>query len=127
MESIGSSEVTTDFVTADELRDITISKEDRFERDRTNVLTSLMDSMVKQATDIGAFAYSANLHPQFDPVLLETVQNDLTELGYSVSANELEDKAVGKFIQLQVSWASEDPSLVSEVVETDKDLKTDPA
>jgi len=104
MESISESTATTEFVTAEELRDMTISKEDRFERDRGNIMNSLMDSMVKIASENGLFVYTANLNPQFDAVLLTTISKDLNELGYEVTAEEKDEPNLGKFISLNVSW-----------------------
>lgn len=107
MESIGNNEISTEFVTAEQLRDMTISKEDRFERDRNNIMTSLFDTMVKLATENGVSSYDVKLNPHFDPVLLSTVKNDLTELGYVVKSEKKDDPQLGKFIALDISWAEQ--------------------
>ncbi len=120
MESIDEAQ-TKEYVTAEELRDMTITKEERFERDRLNIMDSLMSSMVELATRNGVFDYSANLNPQFDAVLLTTVTKDLEEIGYRVIAESQKNETVGDFILLTVSWSNKDPQeVVNEVVEEAK-------
>jgi len=105
MEQIGQED-STEYINAADLLDMTISEDARFDRDRNNVLDSLMGSMVKMATENGFTSYGANLNPKFDSKLLTAISGDLTKLGYEVKTKEVDDKTIGKFILLDVSWAS---------------------
>jgi len=94
----------TEIVPAETLREMTATKESLFERQKNSILETLMSSMVKVATDNGARNYSANLHPQFDQVLLKTVTDKLTEAGYAVTAETRKDDKIGEFIVLNIVW-----------------------
>lgn len=115
MENIGNEEVTTELINAEQLRGITITQEERFERDRVSVLHNLLDGMVQQAQQFGATEFSANLNPKFDPALLVEVTKNLTELGYDVNSGKQKDQQLGEFLVLNISWALQP---ATEVVET---------
>lgn len=91
-------------VTAEALREMTITKEDLFERQKANVLDQLMSSMVRQATENGNRSYSANLNPQFDPSLLGKIVDELKALGYEVTSEAKNDPKLGSFIALSINW-----------------------
>lgn len=103
-----SSEGSSNLVTAQVLRDMTITKDDLFSRQKNNVLDSLMSSMVRIATEAGGESYVANLNPQFDAALLEIIIRDLEDLGYKVTSETktvtLEAGNPTSFIALTISW-----------------------
>jgi len=94
----------TNLVDAKTLREMTISKEALFEKQKNGVLDSLMSSMVRQASEVGLTGYSANLNPQFDPLLLGEIVTDLKNLGYEVATEAKSDEKLGSFVQLVIKW-----------------------
>lgn len=94
----------TTLVNAQTLREMTVTKEALFERQKASVLDSLMSSMVRIATETGGSNYAANLHPQFDPSLLAQIVAELETLGYTVTSEAKNDEKLGAFIQVAVSW-----------------------
>lgn len=106
MESIGN-QGNTELVTAEELRNLTISEEEKRERDRRNVKDNMMSSMVRLASENGALEYTANLAPQFDSVLLTTIVDDFKELGYKTEVKKEKNDNFGEYIALKVSWADQ--------------------
>jgi hypothetical protein len=94
----------TKLVTAEVLRDMTISKEDLFQKQKESVLESLMSSMVRIASESGGKSYSANLNPQFDTTLLVSIVDQLKGLGYAVTVETKTAKDIGNFTQLTISW-----------------------
>jgi hypothetical protein len=94
----------TALVTAEALREMTITKEALFEKQKNSVLDQLMSSMVRVASEAGGNSYVANLNPQFDPVLLAAVDTELKSLGYKTTTEAKTDKAVGNFVALTISW-----------------------
>lgn len=103
MQSIGN-ENTEQLVTAQALREMTVTKDVLFERQKASLLDTFMSSMVKIATEQGGNAYGANLHAQFDPVLLVSITDKLKELGYNTTVESKSDPKMGNFITLAVSW-----------------------
>jgi len=97
--NVGNDEMT--LVTAEALREMTITKEALFERQRVSVLDSLMSTMVKQATENGNNNYVANFNSQFDPSLLTSITDELKKLGYIVTTSD----HMGSLTSLTISWA----------------------
>lgn len=93
-----------ELVSADTLRDMTITPEELFDKQKQEILVSLMSSMVSVATQNGASEYAANLHPQFDPKLLEDIKTQLGSLGYTTESRKESAENLGEFISLVVSW-----------------------
>jgi len=93
-----------ELVTAEELRDMTITKEEMYARDKANIIQSFMSSMVSNANSNGVFVYSANLSPAFDPILLEDIKSEFTNIGYEVEVEEAETKSMGKVKVIHFSW-----------------------
>ena len=121
MQSIQDTEATTEFVTADELRDMTISQEELFERQKANLLDTLFGNMVKLATESGLFFYEANLNPKFDPVLLATLKGEFEGLGYEVQVNDRElqtNEGTQAYKSLVISWNASAKETVAEAVES---------
>jgi hypothetical protein len=94
----------TTLVTAEALREMTITKEALFERQKASILDSLMSTMVKVATENGGNNYVANLNPQFDTALLANITGELSKLGYNVATEAKSDSKMGPFISLIISW-----------------------
>lgn len=94
----------TALVTAEALREMTITKEALFEKQKASVLDQLMSSMVRIAAEAGGNSYVANLNPQFDPTLLAAIKEELEKLGYKTTTEAKTDKTVGTFVALTISW-----------------------
>lgn len=92
-------------VTAEVLREMTITKETVLERQKASVLDSLMSSMVRLASENGAKVYKANLNPQFDAVMLTQIIDTLKGLGYKVETTKTqEENTKQEVILLSISW-----------------------
>ena len=115
-----TEETNTELLSADELLNLTISEQEKFERDRQSVLENLMSSMVQVATQNGATQYAAALNPQFDKNLLTVVAIELTNLGYRTETTEVNDPKLGTYSNLSISWKK----TVEEVVEAAVDTET---
>jgi hypothetical protein len=98
------TENETTLVTAEALREMTITKEALFDRQKASVLDQLMSAMVRIASEAGGNSYTANLNPQFDPALLSVVDSELKKLGYTTVTEAKNDKAIGAFVALTISW-----------------------
>jgi hypothetical protein len=98
------TENDTNLVTAEVLREMTITKEALFERQKQGVLDSFMSSMVRQASENGNRSFSATLAPQFDTTLLTSIVDTLKGLGYTVTTEAKSDEKLGAFILVVVSW-----------------------
>lgn len=94
----------TNLVTAEALREMTITKEDLIARQKANILDDLMSSMVKVATQHGANSYTANVNAQFDPTLLQDIVAQLTTLGYTVTTENKSTEKMGNILQVVISW-----------------------
>lgn len=110
MEEFQGNDEST-LIKADQLRDMTLTKEEIFEKDKNGLLDTFMGNMVQFATQQGAHQYAANLHEKFDPTMLTEISKEFENLGYQVQAGVLEEEKVGKFIQLVVSWNDGDTPL----------------
>lgn len=102
--ALNTNQNSLSLVDAKSLREMTVSKEDLYSRQRTNVLESIMEAMVKTASEQGNNTFDARLQPNFDPTLLNDIVTELKGLGYETSVNEIENPAVGKYISLLISW-----------------------
>lgn len=107
------SAVQEKLVDAQTLREMTITKEELFNRQRDNVLDAIMSSMTGVASTKGDSQYVAQLTPQFDAKLLAEVVAKFEALGYKVTneARTLPDNQDGSkgqsYIALTISWAQE--------------------
>lgn len=102
------NEESISLMPAQDLREVTATPEAIFNRQKNEVLQSLMTSMVQFATTNGVYEYSAQLHPNFDEKMLSEIKETLENLGYGTSSNEGESQAIGKHIVLNVSWKAEE-------------------
>ncbi len=91
-------------VSAEALREMTVSKETLFERQKESVLDTLMGTMVRIASEQGGNEYSANLNPKFDPSLLTSITTRLQELGYTVTVETKTAEAVGQYPVINIKW-----------------------
>lgn len=94
-------------VHAQVLREMTITKEELFTRQKDSVLDALMSSMTRIAADQGGSNYVAQLTPQFDPTLLAEITKTLEGLGYKVTSEARNQKDIGSYVALTISWAAE--------------------
>ena len=108
-------------LTADQLRSQTISAEEKFERDKNNVLQNLMSSMVQAANLNGDTQYSASLNPAFNKELLSNIKDELVNLDYQIQETissdvnlKNESNPKGEFTTITISWKAKE---ASEVVE----------
>jgi hypothetical protein len=91
-------------VPAAELRDMTITEEEMYERDKSGLLQSLMSTMVSKANNNGVFGYSASVNPKIDRKLLSEIEEAFSKLGYEVEVEDVNTPTVGKQIMLHISW-----------------------
>lgn len=103
-----------ELLTAQELLENTITNEEKFARDKANVLDSLMSSMVGVATKDGKKEYSASINPNFDPTLYVSVKNQLQDLGYKLSETTQDIKDIGAVVVLNISWDLDETSTTTE-------------
>ena len=110
-----------ELLTADQLRSQTISAEEKFERDKNNVLQNLMSSMVQAANLNGDTQYSASLNPAFNKELLSNIKDELVNLDYQIQETissdvnlKNESNPKGEFTTITISWKAKE---ASEVVE----------
>lgn len=100
-------------VDAQTLREMTVTKEELFTRQRDNVLDAIMSSMTGVASSKGDFSYSASLTPNFDAKLLAEIVGKFETLGYKVASEartlpKNQDGSDGQaYISLTISWAKE--------------------
>jgi predicted Zn-dependent protease len=101
----------TVLVTAEALREMTITKEALFDKQKASVLDQLMASMVRIASESGGNSYTANLNPQFDVSLLAAVKEEFEKLGYKTVTEAKSDKVLiteqnpsGTFVSITISW-----------------------
>jgi len=94
----------TNLVTAEALREMTISKEALLENQKRGILDTLMSTMVRIATEQGGNGYTANFDPKFNPVLLADITNNLEGLGYKVLTEAKTDATVGASISVTINW-----------------------
>lgn len=102
--AVNVNETDVTLVTADSLREMTITKEELFERQKSSVLDALMSSMTRIASEQGGRSYVANLNPQFDVNLLNSITQTLQGLGYVVTTESKQDANIGNFTSLTISW-----------------------
>lgn len=88
-------------VDAKAMKEMTVTPESIYTRQRTNVLESLMEAMVKAATERGDTTFHATLQSNFDPALLADITGELSKLGYALSVKDNAEKGS----VLTVSWA----------------------
>jgi hypothetical protein len=91
-------------VPAAELRDMTITEEEMYTRDKSSLLQSLMSTMVSKANNNGVFGYSASVNPKIDRKLLSEIKDQFSELGYSVEVEEVKTPTLGEQVVLHISW-----------------------
>lgn len=94
----------TNLITAQALREMTITTAALFEKQKASVLDSLMSSMVRIASEIGGNSHGVALSEQFDKTLLEAITKELQDLGYTVTASPTTDSKLGPIVALSVSW-----------------------
>lgn len=94
-------------VDAQTLREMTITKEELFNRQKDNVLDAIMSSMTGVASSKGDFQYQAQLTPQFDTKLLAEIVKKFEDLGYKVTSEAKNQEAIGAYVALSISWAKE--------------------
>jgi len=113
MESINNVDegVSNGLVDADTLRDMTLTKQELFDKQKGEVTNSIMSSMISHATTNGGHAYSVQLNSKFDRELLNDIISEFNSLGYKT---ETEDGVLAgdKTLLLHVSW--EEDSNVSD-------------
>ena len=106
MSSVLDISETTEvnLIPASQLRDMTVTPADIFNKQRVSLLESLMTDMVNVATNQGRSDYTAVLSSSFNPDLLNAIVSALEESGYKV-ANELKTNEGGTSQQsLLISW-----------------------
>ncbi len=91
-------------VSAEAMREMTISKEVLFEQQKNQVLDTFMSSMVRIASEQGNNLYNANLNPQFDPTMLGSITTQLTDLGYVVEVETKTQEKLGSYISMTIKW-----------------------
>lgn len=119
MQQLSEGNETTELLTAQQLLDLTLTDEERFERDRQSVLTNLMTSMVQVATNQGAKEYSAALNPKFDKNLLVEISKELSGLGYRIETTEVDDPNHGTYSNLLISWSPSEQEIIQDAVESE--------
>lgn len=105
MQSATTANETLALVPANMLREMTVTKEDIFNRQKENILEQLMSAMTRVATEKGGTQYGAQLTPNFDPALQVEIVNAFQGLGYSVSTETKTDEKIGTFNIITISWA----------------------
>lgn len=100
---VGNNNDTT-LVTAQALKEMTVTKDELFARQKASVLDSLMSSMVRIATEVGGNDYIATLNPQFDQNLLNEIVDELTTLGYIATVQDKVDTVGGQTKVLTIIW-----------------------
>ena len=95
---------TAGLVTAEALRELTVTPDVIYDRQKEHLLDNLMLTMVKIAQDNGSTEYKATLAPQFDPKMLAEIVDVLKELGYNVTSESKNDEKMGPFISLSIAW-----------------------
>lgn len=94
----------TGLIDAKILRDMTITKEQLFDRQKNSLLESLMSSMVRVASENGGTVFNATLNPKFDPVMLDSIVETLKGLNYTVNTSRQTDPSVGELTVITVGW-----------------------
>jgi hypothetical protein len=94
----------TKLITAQALREMTVSADVLYQRQKDSILDSLMSTMVRNATESGAGSYEARFAPQFDLKLLAEIMSELVYLGYKVENLSKADEKLGPYVSLNIAW-----------------------
>jgi len=98
-----------ELLTAEQLLNMTVSKEELYKRQKEGLMQSLMSSMVQTATQTGATAYVAQLNPQINAALLTEVTDEFKKLGYSTVVKNEKTQQLGEYIALIIDWTGNVP------------------
>lgn len=97
-----------ELMTAQELREVTVTESVLYNRRKENLLQDLMGTMVRLATEQGRKNYSAQVQAkQFDTKLLEEVIEAFKGRGYTVSTADKVTNMTGtpiELIELTIDW-----------------------
>ena len=94
----------TNLVTAEALREMTISKEALLKNQKRGIIDTLMSTMVRIATEQGGNGYTANFDPKFNPTLLAEITENLESLGYKVVTEAKSDEKSIASISVTINW-----------------------
>ena len=76
------------FITAESLRELTLTPEQLFEIQKSNLCDTLMESMVGVATKNGDYSYTTNLLEAMSERLRNEIVEKFQELGYTVELSQ---------------------------------------
>lgn len=104
-----SADVVDNYLDAQSLRDITLTKDQLFSIAKKNICDSIMGSMVDVATKQGRSFYSTNILAAMDKSLLDEIMESFKNLNYKVELSEVvSDKKTGQeYRVLTVDWRLE--------------------
>lgn len=102
-------ELEDKFLSADDMRSITLTPEQLFEIQKTNICDSIMDSMVGVASKNGQHFYATNMLVTIDNDLRNAIIKRFEDLNYKVRLSEkvLHKETNQEYQVLTVSWVPE--------------------
>lgn len=104
----GINDIQTDeFPTAEELKELTATKEELFDKIVHDTKVNIMSSMVRLAKEQGKTSYGAQFRKEEDTTFINKVADDFRELGYEVNLEDGVNNIGGASVAittLTVSW-----------------------
>lgn len=108
MQSINDAAITEDdFLTADQMREITATPEELFDKQVESIKENFMTSMVRTAREQGRQFYAGTFIKQGNEKLIKTIASDFQEMGYvTESADTVQNNGQQEIpvTVLTISW-----------------------
>lgn len=100
--------LTTSLIPAEQMRELTISKEDLRKKKKNQVLDNIFTSMVKVATENGHNGYGADFAPDTDESFLKDIEEEIKTLGYKTDIRIIKHPAANnqEIKRLVIDWGS---------------------
>lgn len=106
MQSVNDMEITEqDFLTAEQMREITATPEELFESQVNSIKENAMTTMVRLATEQGRNFYAIQFIKSQDNKLVDAISAFFSENGYKTQQVDTSDEASGTPLTvLTISW-----------------------
>lgn len=106
MQSVNDMEITEqDFLTADQMREITATPEELFESQVNSIKENAMTTMVRLATEQGRKFYAIQFIKSDNERLIDAIAGFFSESGYKTQKADTVDKTTNTSLTiLTISW-----------------------
>ena len=111
MQSVTDMQITeNDFLSAEQMREITSTPEELFQAQVTSIKENLMSSMVNVATKQGRKFYAAQFLKEGNDKLIKTISDEFEGMGYKINtADTIQENGTQQIpiVILTISWETE--------------------